>query len=104
MLPKTAVRAVRERVADPYPDARIGLVCTAHTLGRDLGFKPHVHPSALLGAGLLMTKDGLNDDAWVEIDPVPVARRRTRLSAPCSMNALIGLHTTSLDTESVSAT
>jgi hypothetical protein len=43
VLLKTAAQAVRELVADLYPDVRIGLVYTVHTFGRDLGFKPHVH-------------------------------------------------------------
>jgi hypothetical protein len=53
-------------VADLYPDVRIGLVYTVHTFGRDQGFKPHVH--------LVMTKGGLKDDAWVEIDRLSPAR------------------------------
>ena len=66
VLLKTAAQAVRELVADLYPDVRIGLVYTVHTLGRDLGFRPHVH--------LVMTKGGLKDDAWVEIDRLSPAR------------------------------
>jgi len=66
MLLKTAPQAVRELVADLYPDVRIGLIYTAHTFGRDLGYKPHVH--------LVMTKGGLKDGEWVEIDHLPAAR------------------------------
>ena len=66
VLLKTAPQAVRELVADLYPGVRIGLVYTTHTFGRDLGFKPHVH--------LVMTKGGLKDGAWVEIDRLPAAR------------------------------
>ena len=74
VLLKTAPQAVRELVADLYPGVRIGLVYTTHTFGRDLGFtraarrvsKPHVH--------LVMTKGGLKDDKWIEIDHLPAAR------------------------------
>jgi len=66
MLLKTAPQAVRELVADRYPDVRIGLIYTVHTFGRDLGYKPHVH--------LVMTKGGLKDGEWVEIDHLPAAR------------------------------
>ena len=74
VLLKTAAQAVRELVADLRPDVRIGMVYTTHTFGRDLGFtraarrvsKPHVH--------LVMTKGGLKDDKWIEIDHLPAAR------------------------------
>ena len=66
VLLKTAAQAVRELVDELYPGVRGGLVYTVHTFGRDLGFKPHVH--------LVMTKGGLKDDAWVEIDHLPAAR------------------------------
>jgi len=49
-------------VDDLYPGARIGMVYTVHPSGHDLGFKPHVH--------LVMTKGGLKDGEWVEIDGV----------------------------------
>jgi hypothetical protein len=42
------------------------MIYTLHTGGRDLGFKPHVH--------LVMTKGGLSDGAWVEIDKLPGGR------------------------------
>jgi len=45
---------------EPYPGVRIGMIYTVHTGGRDLGFKPHVH--------LVMTKGGLKDGEWVEIE------------------------------------
>jgi hypothetical protein len=45
---------------------RIGMVYTVHTAGRDQIYKPHVH--------LVMTKDGLIDGAWAEIESVPGAR------------------------------
>jgi hypothetical protein len=45
---------------------RIGMVYTAHTFGRDLGYKPHVH--------LVITKGGLIDGKWVDIDSVPGAK------------------------------
>jgi hypothetical protein len=66
VLLKTASHAIRELVADLYPGVHIGLVYTTHTFGRDLGFKPHVH--------LVMTKGGLKDGAWVDIDRLPPAR------------------------------
>lgn len=42
------------------------MVYTTHTFGRDLGFKPHVH--------LVITKGGLIDGEWVDIDRVPGAK------------------------------
>lgn len=60
VLLKTGAQAVRELVADLYPDVRIGPVYTVRTFGRDLGLKPRAH--------LVMTKGGLKDAAWVEID------------------------------------
>jgi hypothetical protein len=44
---------------------RIGLVYTIHTVGRDLGYEPHVY--------LVITKGGLMDGKWVEIECVPGA-------------------------------
>ncbi len=66
--PERSRRAVRELAQEPYPGVRIGMIYTVHTGGRDLGFKPHVHPSTLLRAGLVMTKGGLKDGEWVEIE------------------------------------
>jgi hypothetical protein len=66
VLLKTAAHAVRELAEELYPGVRIGLVYTLHTGGRDLGFKPHVH--------LVMTKGGLRDGDWVEIDKLPGGR------------------------------
>ena len=40
---KVAADAVRQVVAEHYPGLRIGLIYTAHTFGRDLVFKPHIH-------------------------------------------------------------
>jgi len=58
--PEHSRRAVRELAQEPYPGVRIGMIYTVHTGGRDLGFKPHVH--------LVMTKGGLKDGEWVEIE------------------------------------
>jgi hypothetical protein len=66
ILLQTAARVVREMVEELYPGVRIGMIYTTHTYGRDLGFKPHVH--------LVMTKGGLKDGKWVEIDAIPAAR------------------------------
>ncbi len=66
ILLKTAALAVRELVEELYPSVRIGLVYTVHTSGRDLAFKPHVH--------LVMTKGGLKDGKWEEIDKLPGGR------------------------------
>jgi hypothetical protein len=63
VLLKTAPQAVGQVLADLDLDLRLGMVYTVHTFGRDLGFKPHVH--------LVMTKGGLKDDTWVEINQVP---------------------------------
>jgi len=42
------------------------MIYTLHPGGRDVGFKPHVH--------LVMTKGGLKNDKWVEIDKLPGGR------------------------------
>jgi len=39
------------------------MIYTIHTYGRGLGYKPHVH--------LVITKGGLIDGKWVEIDHIP---------------------------------
>jgi hypothetical protein len=62
-LLQVGAQAVQEVLADLYPGVRIRMVYTVHTFGRDLGFKPHVH--------LVMTKGGLREEQWVEIDGVP---------------------------------
>jgi hypothetical protein len=59
-------QAVLEVIQDLYPGIRIGIVYTIHTFGRDLGFKPHVH--------LVVTKGGLINGKWVNIDCVPGSR------------------------------
>ena len=46
------------------------MIYTIHTYGRGLGFKPHVH--------LVMTKGGLKDGEWVEIDSIPAPRLAAR--------------------------
>jgi hypothetical protein len=66
ILLQTAAQVVRELVEELHPGVRIGMIYTTHTYGRDLGFKPHVH--------LVMTKGGLKDGKWVEIDTIPAAR------------------------------
>jgi hypothetical protein len=66
VLVKTATQAVRELVDELCPDVRIGMIYTLHPASRDLGFKPHVH--------LVMTKGGLKDGEWVEIDKLPGGR------------------------------
>jgi len=68
------ITGIPDLVQELYPGVRIGMVYTVHTGGRDLGFKPHVHPSTLLRAGLVMTKGGLKDGEWVEIDKLPGGR------------------------------
>ena len=62
-LLRVGTQAVQEVLSDLYPGMQIGLVYTVHTAGRDLGYKPHVH--------LVITKGGLVDGKWVEIDCVP---------------------------------
>ncbi len=62
-LLRVGAQAVQEVISDLYPGMRIGLVYTAHTAGRDLGYKPHVH--------LVITKGDLLDGKWVEIVCVP---------------------------------
>lgn len=42
------------------------MIEVVHTFGRDLGFKPHVH--------LVLTKGGLKDETWIEIDEIPGGR------------------------------
>jgi Transposase zinc-binding domain/Putative transposase len=66
VLLKAAPQAICELLDELYPDVRVGLVYTVHTARRDLGFKPHIH--------LVMTKGGLKDGKWVEIDSIPAAR------------------------------
>ena len=61
-LLRIGAQAVQEVLSDLYPGMQIGLAFTVHTFGRDLGNKPHVH--------LVITKDGLVDGKWVEIDCV----------------------------------
>jgi hypothetical protein len=63
---RVGAQSVQEVVSDLYPGIRIGMVYTVHTAGRDQIYKPHVH--------LVMTKGGLIDGAWVEIESVPGAR------------------------------
>jgi hypothetical protein len=70
ILLHTAAQVVRELVDELYPGVRIGMIYTIHTYGRDLGFKPHVH--------LVMTKGGLKDGEWVEIDSIPAPRLAAR--------------------------
>ena len=65
-LLRVGAQAVQEVVSDLYPGIRIGMVYTVHPAGRDLGYKPHIH--------LVITKVGLIDGKWVEIDHVPGAR------------------------------
>jgi hypothetical protein len=61
-----AADAVRKVIAKTYGDMKVGLSYTYHTFGRDLVFKPHVH--------LVMTKWGMKDGTWVDIDGVPGGR------------------------------
>jgi len=63
VLLQVAAEAVRQVVAEFYPGVQIGMIYTVHTFGRDLGFKPHVH--------LVMTKGGLKDGGWVDVDYIP---------------------------------
>ena len=65
-LLRVGAQAVQEVLSDPYPGMQIGLVYTVHTFGRDLGYKPHVH--------LVITKGGLVDGKWVEIEGIPANR------------------------------
>ena len=65
-LLRVGAQAVQEVISDLYSGMRIGLVYTVHTAGRDLVYKPHVH--------LVITKGGLIDGKWVEIESVPGAR------------------------------
>jgi hypothetical protein len=65
-LLRVGAQAVEELVSEIYPGMRIELVYTVHTGGRDQVYKPHVH--------LVMTKGGLIEGAWVEIESVPGAR------------------------------
>lgn len=60
---RVAAQAVREVLEDLYPGVCIDTVYTVHTFGRDLGFKLHIH--------LGLTKGGLKDNLWVEIDELP---------------------------------
>jgi Transposase zinc-binding domain/Putative transposase len=71
-LVQVGAQAVPEVISDLYPRMRIGLVYTVHTAGRDLGYKPHVH--------LVITKGGLVDGKWVEIEGVPGARLSAKWS------------------------
>ena len=63
-------QAVLEVVQSIHPGIRIGIVYTIHTFGRDLVFKPHVH--------LVVTKGGLVNGKWVEIESVPGDRLSTK--------------------------
>jgi predicted RNA-binding Zn-ribbon protein involved in translation (DUF1610 family) len=65
-LLQVAPQAVQAVLIDLYTGVRVGMIYTPHTFGRDLGFKPHVH--------LVMTKGGLKDNAWLDIDEVPGGR------------------------------
>jgi len=60
---RIGVQALQKVISDLYPGMRIGIIYTIHTFGRDLVFKPHVH--------LVITKGGLINGKWVEIDSVP---------------------------------
>ena len=61
------------------PDAiHHGMVYTVHTFGRDPRFKPHVH--------LVLTKGGLKDNTWVEIDEL----LGNRLASKMALLALQG--------------
>jgi hypothetical protein len=61
-LLRVGAQAVQELVSEIYPGMRIGLVYTVYTGGRDQVYKPHAH--------LVMTKGGLIDDKWVDIESV----------------------------------
>ena len=63
MLLKTAAQAVHELAEERYPGVRVGMIYTLHPGGRDLGCRPRVH--------LVMTKGGMKDGQWVEIDKLP---------------------------------
>jgi hypothetical protein len=65
-LLRLGAQAVQEVLSDLYPGMQIGLVYTVHTFGRDLGYKPHVH--------LVITKGGLVDGKWVEMEGIPANR------------------------------
>ena len=71
-LLRVGAQAVQEVISDLYPGMRTGLVYTVHTAGRDLGYKPHVQ--------LVITKGGLIDGKWVEIESVPAARLSSKWS------------------------
>ena len=72
VLLKCTAQAVRELVEELYPGMRVGMIYTLHPAGRDVGFKPHAH--------LVMTKGGLKDGQWIEIDRLPGGR----LAAECA--------------------
>jgi hypothetical protein len=65
-LLRVGTQAGPEVLFDLYPGMQIGLVYTVHTFDRDLGYKPHVH--------LVITKGGLVDGKWVEIEGIPANR------------------------------
>jgi len=69
-LLRVGAQAVQEVLSDLHPGMQIGLVYTVHTFGRDLGYKPHVH--------LVITKGGLVDGKWVEIEGIPANRLSTK--------------------------
>ncbi|MBA4383924.1 MAG: hypothetical protein C0410_04255 [Anaerolinea sp.] len=69
-LLQMGAQAVLEVVQGIHSGIRIGIDYTIHTFGRDLVFKPHVH--------LVMTKGGLNNGKWVEIECVPGDRLSTK--------------------------
>lgn len=61
-----SAEAVRRVIALIYGSLQVGLLYTCHTFGRDLVFKPHIH--------LVMTKGGLRDGQWLEIEAIPGGR------------------------------
>jgi hypothetical protein len=66
VLPRVGAQAVHQIVNGLLPGIRVGVVYTKHTLGRGLGFKPYVH--------LMITKGGLINGEWADIDRMPGAR------------------------------
>jgi hypothetical protein len=65
-LLRVGAQAVQEVLYDLYPGMQIGLIYTVQPFGRDLEYKPHVH--------LVITKGGLVDGKWVEIEGIPANR------------------------------
>ncbi len=50
---QVAPQTVQAVLTALYPGVRVGMICTPHTFGRDLGSKPHVHlatPAPTAGA------------------------------------------------------